>query len=105
MCTMCEGLLDEGPADEGTSCEGAEHEYRLEINLIINNKIKGTAGSKNLSCLFGNTKWNRMKTVTPMKIVRVSECCGATNVGDECPEDECLRRREMRKTIVTTGKM
>jgi hypothetical protein len=30
-----------------------------------------------------------MKTVTPMKIVRVSECCGATNVGDECPEDEC----------------
>ena len=96
---MCEGPKDEGLSEgEGSAkglaegpAEGASQGYRLEIVLIINNKTKGTAGNKNLSCRFGNTKWNRIKTVTPMKIVRVSECCGATNVVDECPEDECCR--------------
>lgn len=55
-CTPCEGPLDEGLSDEGTMCEGAEHEQRLEIVLIINNNTKGTAGSKNLSCLFGKIR-------------------------------------------------
>jgi hypothetical protein len=92
----------------------------LEIVLIINNNTNGTAGSKKRSCRFGKTRWNRMKIDTPMKIGKVleccgatnvgdecpeDECCGATNVGDECPEDECLRRRDNRNTIVITGKM
>ncbi len=42
--------LAEGPA------EGASQGLRLETNLNINNNTKGTAGSKNLSCLFGNNK-------------------------------------------------
>ena len=119
-CTMCEGPLDKGLADEGTSCEGAEHEKRLEIVLIINNNTKGTAGSKNLSCLFGKTKWNTMKIATPMKIGCTVEgpldeglsdegtmCEGPMDEGlsDEGTSCEGLRRRKMRKTIVTTGKM
>ena len=36
--------------------QDAEQGYRLEIVLIINSKTKGTAGNKNLSCLFGNNK-------------------------------------------------
>jgi hypothetical protein len=36
--------------------QDAEQGYRLEINLNINNKTKGTAGNKNLSCRFGNNK-------------------------------------------------
>jgi hypothetical protein len=36
--------------------QDASQGLRLEIVLIINNNTKGTAGSKNLSCLFGNNK-------------------------------------------------
>jgi hypothetical protein len=36
--------------------QDASQGLRLEIVLIINNKTKGTAGSKKRSCLFGKNK-------------------------------------------------
>ena len=36
--------------------QDASQEARLEINLNISNNTKGTAGNKNLSCLFGKIR-------------------------------------------------
>ena len=101
--------------DEGLADEGAEHEWRLDIALIINKRTNGTAGNKKRSCRFGNTKWNTMKIATPMKIEKVFEgpldegtrCEGPLDDGlsDEGTSCEGLRQRVKRKTTVTTGKM